>query len=229
MTTKAYFDAGLFRFLRELAQNNNKQWFEKNRQRYESDVRAPLLRFIADFGEPLARISRNYVADPRPVGGSMFRVHRDTRFSKDKTPYKTHAAAQFRHEAGKDVHAPGFYLHLEPGEVFVAAGLWQPEGAALALVRAAIMRHPDRWKRAAHGKALRAGWELSGESLQRPPRGVAADHPLVDDLRRKDFVAWLGLSQKDACSPRFVERVATAYEQCAPFMQFLTTALELPW
>jgi uncharacterized protein (TIGR02453 family) len=227
--TKAHFDPGLFRFLRELAKHNDKHWFEQNRARYEADVRGPLLRFIADFAEPLARISRHYLADPRPMGGSMFRIHRDTRFAKDKTPYKTHAAAQFRHEAGKDVHAPGFYLHLEPGEVFVAAGLWHPDSAALGLIRAAIQRHPDRWKRAAYGKAFAAKWELSGESLQRPPKGVAADHPWVEDLRRKDFIAWLPFDEKQACRAGFLERVAGACADCAPLMQFLTTALELPW
>jgi uncharacterized protein (TIGR02453 family) len=229
MTKKAYFGPGLFRFLRELAQHNDKGWFEKNRERYETEVRGPLLRFIADFGEPLARVSDHYLADPRPAGGSMFRIHRDTRFSKDKSPYKTHAAAQFRHEVGKDVHAPGFYLHLEPGDMFVAAGLWRPDPAALGLIRAAIVRHPDRWKQAAHGKAFRARWELSGESLQRPPKGVAPDHPFVEDLKRKDFIAWLPFTQAQICAPDFLERCAKACTESAPLMKFLTTAVELPW
>jgi uncharacterized protein (TIGR02453 family) len=229
MDSKAYFDARLFRFLRELAEHNDKRWFEQNRQRYESEVRGPLLRFIADFGAPLARISRHYVADPRPMGGSMFRIHRDTRFSKDKTPYKTHAAAQFRHQAGKDVHAPGFYLHLEPGESFVAAGLWHPEPAALAQIRATIVRQPAAWKRAVHGKPFASRWELSGESLQRPPKGIAPDKPLIDDLRRKDFVAWLPFTQTEVCRPDFRAQVAGAYAECAPFMKFLTTAVGLPW
>src|SRR5262245_16529190 len=114
----AYFKPALFKFLKDLAKNNNRPWFEENKARFERDVRDPLLSFIGDFASPLAKISKHYLADPRPSGGSMFRIYRDTRFAKDKSPYKTHVAAHFRHSAGKDVHAPGFYVHLEPGQVF---------------------------------------------------------------------------------------------------------------
>src|SRR5205823_3395521 len=101
--TKAYFSPKFFKFFRELGINDERAWFEENRQRYESDVKGPLLQFIADFAAPLRKISKHYVADPRPNGGSIFRIYRDVRFSKDKSPYKTHAAAHFRHSAGKDV------------------------------------------------------------------------------------------------------------------------------
>jgi uncharacterized protein (TIGR02453 family) len=229
MTKKAHFGPGLFRFLRELAEHNDKAWFEKNRERYETEVRGPLLRFIADFGEPLGSISTHYLADPRPAGGSMFRVHRDTRFSKDKSPYKTHAAAQFRHEAGRDAHAPCYYLHLEPGEVFVGAGLWHPDAPALALLRAAIVRKPAEWQRVAHGGPFRKGWELWGEMLARPPKGVDPTHPCVEDLRRKDFIALRSFTQKEVTSPGFLELFAGACKQASPYMQFVTTALELAW
>jgi uncharacterized protein (TIGR02453 family) len=113
-----------------------------NKQRYEKQVREPLLQFIADFGLRLAEISPHYVADARRVGGSLFRINRDIRFSKEKTPYKTHAGVQFRHEVGKDAHAPGFYLHLEPDSVFVGVGMWQPI-ACSEQVRQAIVEQPD--------------------------------------------------------------------------------------
>ena len=122
-----YFTARTFRFLKDLGENNSREWFKANQDRYETDVREPALDFIAAFAEPLARLSPHFVADARKVGGSMFRVQRDTRFSKDKTPYKTNAAMQFRHEQARDVHAPGFYLHIEPGNCFMGAGLWRPE------------------------------------------------------------------------------------------------------
>jgi uncharacterized protein (TIGR02453 family) len=119
-----YFTPSLFTFLRELAENNNREWFQDNKSRYEQHVKDPALRLIADFGPRLKKISPHFRADPRAVGGSLFRIHRDTRFSKDKSPYKTHTGIQFRHELGKDAYAPGFYLHLEPGQVFCGVGSW---------------------------------------------------------------------------------------------------------
>ncbi len=227
MPGSSHFSPALFRFLRELKAHNDVRWFQENRPRYEQDVKAPLLAFIADFAVPLRRISRHFVADPRPSGGSMFRIHRDTRFSPDKSPYKVHAAAHFRHVKGKDVHAPGFYLHLEPGSVFVAAGIWHPEAGALGTLRDAIVREPSRWRRILGARAFRDGMLLEGDSLSRPPRGYDADHPLVEDLKRKDFIATRGFSQEEACSPGFLDGVAAAYRTCAPLVRFLTEALRL--
>ena len=102
-----YITPELFTFFRELQQNNNRAWFQANKHRYEQDVREPLLQFITDFGVRLAEISPHYLADARKSGGALFRINRDIRFSPDKTPYKTAAGIQFRHESGKDVHAPG--------------------------------------------------------------------------------------------------------------------------
>lgn len=227
MPAKAHFTPALFRFLRDLRANNDPPWFQANRSRYEEDVKVPLLAFVADFARPLGRISRHFVADPRPVGGSMFRIHRDTRFSPDKSPYKTHAAVQFRHEAGKDVHAPGFYLHLEPGNVFAAAGLWRPDADALARIRDAIVSDPAAWKRIVASRSFRERVALEGDSLSRAPRGYDPAHPLADDLRRKDFVGTVGFSQREACSAGFLDRVAGAFGACGPLVRFLTQALEL--
>ena len=110
MTGKTSFDKALFDFLRELADNNDREWFADNKARYVAEVRDPMLDFIADFGPDLHKISARYVADPRANGGSLFRIHRDVRFAKDKRPYKTNAGAHFRHEAARNAHAPGFYL-----------------------------------------------------------------------------------------------------------------------
>ncbi len=148
MAEVSHFSPELFRFLRELAKNNSRDWFQANRQRYETALREPCLRFISDLGPPLRKISRHLVADPRPSGGSLFRIYRDTRFAKDKSPYKTHAGMYFPVRGGKDVHTPGFYLHLEPSACFAAAGLWHPDSAALAKVREAIVARPAGWKSA---------------------------------------------------------------------------------
>jgi len=226
---RAHFRPALFAFLRELKRNNSREFFLANKARYERDVRDPLLRFIEDFGPRLHAISPQYVADPRPVGGSMFRVHRDTRFARDKTPYKTHAAAQFRHVRGRDVHAPGFYLHLEPGNVFAGVGMWHPPADALRMVRDAIVEHPDVWKKAIGDRKFRARYALSGDLLKRPPRGYDPEYPLIEDLKRKDFVALTPFTQRDACAPGFLEIYAATARAARPLMEFLTRAVGLDW
>ncbi|MGH8875660.1 MAG: DUF2461 domain-containing protein, partial [Acidimicrobiia bacterium] len=121
------FSPALFSFLRDLEANNEREWFKANKDRYERHVKEPALQFVADIAPHLRRISTHLVADPRPAGGSLFRIQRDTRFSKDKSPYKTYVGIRFGHEAGGDVHAPGFYLHLEPGSCYFGMGVWQPD------------------------------------------------------------------------------------------------------
>ncbi len=224
MPAAAHFTPALFGFLGELAENNERAWFEANRKRYLRDVRDPMLRFIEDFAPYLDEISPHYVADPRPNGGSLFRIHRDIRFSKDKRPYKTNAGAHFRHAAGRDAHAPGFYLHLEPGGVFAASGVWHPDGPALNRIRQSIVDRPNEWRR-----ATRAVGPLAGESLKRPPRGFDADHPLVEDLKRKEYFALVRFGEADACADDFIDRFAGTCRQFAPLTAFLTASLGLPF
>jgi len=226
---KAHFSPKLFKFLKELRKNNDREWFRENKDRYECDARNPLLEFIGDFGPILNKISPNFVADPRPTGGSMFRIYRDVRFAKDKSPYKTHAAAQFRHKMGRNVHAPGFYLHLEPGQVFAGAGLWRPDPKSLAKIRDAIVDNPKAWKRVKSNKTFKAVCNLGGESLKRPPKGYDPNHPLIEDLKRKDFVVSTEFTEKAATSPGFIEKYAEVCRAAAPFMKFLTLAIELEW
>jgi uncharacterized protein (TIGR02453 family) len=225
--TTPHFTPALFRFLRDLRQNNARDWFEANRERYEDDVREPLIRFVIDFAPHLQKISPHFVADPRPNGGSIFRIYRDTRFSKDKTPYKTNAGVHFRHAAGKDAHAPGFYLNLAPGEVFMACGLWRPDAPALALVRSAIVDQSRRWEKLTASLAPR--FTLEGEQLARPPRGFDADHPHIDDLRRKDYVVSTTFTDAQACAPDFLARFADACRAASPLVKFLTEALDQPF
>jgi uncharacterized protein (TIGR02453 family) len=229
MSSEPVFAPALFRFLRDLRKNNDRDWFQQNKERYERDVRAPVLAFIDGFAEPLRSISSHLVADASPVGGSMFRIHRDIRFSKDKRPYKTAVGIHFRHASAHDAHAPSLYLHLEPGNVFAGAGVWHPDGATLAEIREAIVEAPDAWRRALAGRAFRDSWALSGESLKRPPRGYDPEHPLVDDLKRKDFIAITGFSDPDACAPDFPKRLRRLWSASSPLMEFLTRALGAPW
>ena len=228
-TATRSFSPDLFAFLRELKENNDREWFAANKDRYEAVIREPALDFIAAFEPLLHRISPHFVADARPVGGSLFRIHRDTRFSKDKSPYKTHTGIQFRHEAAKDVHAPGFYLHLQPGFVMVAAGAWHPDTEALAQIRGAIDADPAAWRRASNGKTFRERFELEGDSLKRPPAGYSADHPLIEDLKRKDFVATARLDERDVTAADFDERLEREFRAAAPFVSFLCGAVDVPF
>ena len=223
MAGRERFSPELLRFLRELAKNNSRDWFQANRQRYEKFLREPCLAFVSDVGPLLRGISREIVADPRPVGGALFRIYRDTRFSKDKSPYKTHAGMYFPLRGGEDVHTPGFYLHLEPGGCFTAAGLWHGEAAALAKVRSAIAERGNDWKRA------RGRLPLSGDTLRRPPRGYDAGHPDIDDIKRKDFITSIRFSDKDVTSPRFLSTFVAACRKMSPLPRFLASALGLSW
>ena len=224
-----YFTPATFDFLTELAANNNREWFRANKSRYDGDVKEPALRFISDFAPHLAQISTRFRADPRANGGSLFRIYRDTRFSKDKRPYKTHTGIHFRHEAAKDAHAPGFYLHLQPGSVFAGVGIWRPGGPTVRSIREAIDENPDAWLRVSGDKRFRASFELSGDSLIRAPKGFKIDHPLIEDLRRKDFIGVAHLSESSVLSPDFLTRFAGLCGDATPFQRWLCRAIGVPW
>ncbi len=211
----------LFDFLRELEQNNDREWFKAQKKRYEAEVVDPVTDFIINMAPRVAAISPHITVDPRPNGGSRFRIYRDTRFSKDKSPYKTHVGCQFRHAAGKDAHAPGFYVHLGPGEVFFGGGVWGPQGEALRNIRQRIVDKPARWEEAIEGIDLR------GDQLVRAPKGFDADHPLINDLRRKSFFSFQDADEKLATSARFEDAVETQFEKVAPLMGFVADALEV--
>jgi len=218
------FSPSLFKFLRELKANNDREWFQANRDRYEAEVRLPMVGFIMAVAEPLERLNKHFLADPRANGGSMFRINRDTRFSRNKEPYKTNVGAQFRHrDCTRDVHAPGFYLHLEPGGCFVAAGSWHPDPESLRKVRERIVSHTRAWK------ALRTELEVGGEALKRVPAGFDPAHPFAEDLKLKDFYTHSPLTEREVCAADFLERFTEACRRPLPLMAFLTKALELPW
>ncbi len=216
-------------FLQQLAANNERAWFAEHKAIYDANVLNPALDFIAAMGPHLEKISDHFLALPQKQGGSLMRPYKDTRFAKDKTPYKSNVGIQFRHELAKDVHAPGFYVHIEPGECFMGAGMWRPEPDALAKIRQRILDAPDEWKKVCADKGFKATWTLGGSSLARPPRGIAADHPFVADLKRKDFIAGFDIPDAEVASPDFVERAAARFQQAAPLMRFLCRALELQY
>lgn len=223
------FGPGLLAFLEELREHNEREWFAANRERYESEVREPARAFIRALAPALAAVSPHFRADDRRTGGSLMRVHRDTRFARDKTPYKTNVGIQFRHALGRDVHAPGFYVHLEPGRAFVAAGLWRPESGALRMIRARIDEEPEVWRKVQGATPFRDAFRMGGESLRTMPRGFAKDHALAEDLKRKDFIAYHDCPMRVALGAGFPARAAERFRDARGFMRFLCEALDLPF
>lgn len=223
------FTSDLFQFLEDLRTHNDRDWFAKNKERFRDDVQEPALEFVRSFGGYLRRVSPHFVADDRPVGGSLFRIYRDVRFSKDKSPYKVHVGIDFRHRAARDVHAPSFYLHLQPGQTFAAVGVWHPDQATLQRIRTAIVKKPDSWKRAAHGTEFQSRYRLSGDVLKRAPGGFPADHPLIEDLKWKDHVADVMLDERTVKSEDFLPTYAELCRLAVPYMRFLCEALEVPF
>ncbi|HWK28771.1 MAG TPA: DUF2461 domain-containing protein [Solirubrobacter sp.] len=215
------FTPELFAFLRELAANNDREWFSANKARFVAEVQEPALAFVEDVGMRLPEVSRHFVADARTSGGSLFRIYRDVRFSRDKSPYKTHVGIQFRHQQSRDVHAPGYYVHLEPGTVFIACGTWHPERDTLHAIRTAIASRPGRWQEIAEAPSFRSAFRLGGESLKRPPAGFDREHPLIEELKRKDFIAIADLSEADAVDGAFLDRFLELCETAGSFMRFL--------
>ncbi len=222
------FSKAMFEFLEELQHNNNREWFEANKERYGALVREPALDFIAAMAPQLAGFAPHFIAVPKRVGGSLMRVFRDVRFSRDKTPYKTNVGIQFRHEVGKDVHAPGFYLHLANDGCFLGAGIWHPESEVLKKIRAYMDEHPKPWLEAKDALTER-GYRLEGDSLKRAPQGYAEIHPLIEDIRRKDFIGILPLERDDVIGKEVTGRVSKCFGEVVPFMQFLCRAVGVPY
>lgn len=224
-----YFTPKLFEFLEDLADNNNRTWFKANQQTYEDVVREPALEFINDVGDVMGKISKHFVADSRKVGGSLFRIQRDTRFAKDKAPYKENTGMHFRHVMAKDVHAPGFYINLQPRQCYMGLGLWRPETKVAYQIREGIDQNPAGWKRASRGKKFLETFTIEGDSLTRPPKGYSDDHPLIEDLKRKDFIASRRLTQRQVTSDHFLEDFMDYARAGSPYMQFLCGTLGLQY
>jgi uncharacterized protein (TIGR02453 family) len=220
-----HFTPALFRFLKDLKRHNDRAWFAANRDRYAADVEGPMLAFIGDFGARLRRISPAYVADRRRRGGSMFRIHRDTRFAADKSPFKTNVAARFPHEARKKVEGvPAFYVSLAPGECEGGGGVYHTTMPVLTRLRRHIVAEPQRWK-----AVIGAGLEVQGEQLKRAPVGFDRKHPFAGDLRRRDFYCLMEFTEADVVGADFLDRFTDCCERVAPLIEFQTRALGLRW
>lgn len=223
------FSTDLFTFLGELSVHNEKDWFNANKSRYENTVREPALEFVRAMKPRLEEISPHYVASDKKVGGSLMRVYRDTRFSKDKRPYKTNVGIHFRHAAGKDVHAPGFYVHIALEECFVGVGLWHPDGPSLKAIRERMIEDPNAWTSVTGARTFRKRFHLAGDALKRPPRGFPKEHGLIEDLKRKDHICVADLETDDLIGDDVVDVVADLFDAAAPYAKYLTEAIGQPF
>jgi uncharacterized protein (TIGR02453 family) len=220
----AHFTPALFEFFRDLTRHNDRDWFAANKARYVADVETPLLQFIGDCAPHLRPHSPAFVADRRRVGGSMFRIHRDTRFSPDKSPFKTWTAARFGHEARRKVAGvPAFFLHLGPDHSFGGGGVYHIDQSQLTKIRTRIVESPDEWS------AVRERVDVQGEQLKRAPAGFSSAHRHIEDLRRQNLYTLTEFSEDDVVADGFIDRFAEACARAAPLIEFQTKALGLRW
>ena len=220
------FGPGALRFLRGLARQNNKEWFDAHRPAYEQEIKRPLLALIEEVDVRLARLAPELVGTKK----SMFRIHRDVRFSKDKRPYKTHAACWFYHrDAGRAVGenaahgGAGFYFHFAPGEVFSGGGVWMPPRQALLRIREAIAEQPEQFTALVSAPAFRKRFGALDQEhmLTRLPRGYAADHPAGDWLRYQSFTAGRALDESAIGSRRLIDTLLKDFEVLLPLVRWI--------
>jgi uncharacterized protein (TIGR02453 family) len=216
-------------FLRQLKTHNEKPWFEAHREEYELELREPMRALIADMDTRLRRFAPEIGGDPKR---SMFRIHRDIRFSKDKSPYKTHAACWFHHRStsgrvGSDAPegSAGFYFHLEPGKSIMGAGLWMPARPQLNKLRDAIVDDPGRFDRIARGLTRRFGGLDDESMLKRMPRGYAEDEPGAKWLRYQSFTAGRRLTDSQVTSAALPALLQKDFTGMLPLVRWLNGAL----
>ena len=227
------FTPATMRFLRGLARNNRKAWFEAHRTDYEALVKAPMRELIEEMDVRFARFAPELVGDPRR---SMFRIYRDIRFSKDKSPYKTHAACWFYHRDGSHTvgseatgGGAGFYFQIAPGKSFLGGGMWMPPRNALTRLRDAIAEKPKQFEKLVTDRrvARRFGGLSDEAMLRRVPRGYAADHPGARWLRFQSFVVGRMLSDSQAVSPRLPALLEADFRLMVPLVRWINGVLGL--
>jgi uncharacterized protein (TIGR02453 family) len=217
-------------FLEDLAAHNDRAWFDANRGRCETDLVLPARALVRDVLARLARPFPKVTGSDAKSGGSLTRLHRDTRFGKDPRPFHSHLGMHFWHAKGRKMEVPGFFVRVAPDEVLVATGMHAPEPPDLARIRKAIDEDPKGWERASRAAAFRKAWGgLEGESLKRVPAPFPADHRDASDLRRKDFTAFARWKPAEATRAGFSARLVSQWESSEPLMAFLCRALRLPW
>ena len=224
------FTSDAFTFFRRLARNNAKPWFEAHRDDYEHEVREPMRDLVEEMLERFRRFAPEIGGDPKRC---MFRINRDVRFSKDKSPYKTNAACWFHHrvadrKVGGEAHSgsAGFYFHLEPGRSMVGAGLWMPPRPQLNRIREAIADDPEGFEAMLRSLPKRfGGLDEEHGMLKRVPRGYGEDHPAAKWLRYQSFTTGRMLKDADVVGPKLPALLAKEFEAMLPLVRWLNDTL----
>jgi uncharacterized protein (TIGR02453 family) len=212
-------------FLRKLKRNNNRQWFEKHKEEFETDVKLPMQSIIASLQPYFDSFAPQFDINPKR---SIFRIYRDIRFSKDKTPYKTHVAAHFvLRGKPKGIEGSGFYLHIEPGEIFLGGGIYMPDSDQLKSIRRAIAEQSKEFLMIVRDKSfVKRFKKIDGDKLQRVPRGYDPGHPMAEWLKLKQFFVGVEWKEEKCLKKLFVEEIVKVYEEATPFVMFLNDALK---
>lgn len=230
MSEFKHFDPAILAFLKDLNANNNRNWFHENKARYQQDLLQPMLQFIEAMGPRLETVSEHFNAIPKAQGGSMFRIYRDVRFSKDKSPYKQHTSTHFRHKLGKDAHALGFYFRINKEEVAMGGGIWMPPKEPLLKIRECLVDNPNAWQKLKEDKAFNDMFGgVTGDALKRPPRGFDPEHPHIEDIKRKSFFAIRTEPAEFIFRNDFLEEVTNTYAALSPLIGYLAYAIEVPF
>ena len=211
-------------FLRSLKRNNTRTWFEKRKADYEQLVKLPMQSLISDLKTPFRAFAPEFDLNPKR---SIFRIYRDVRFSKDKRPYKTNVAAHFvLRGKPKGVSGSGYYLHIEPGEVYAGAGIYMPAGDQLKKIRRAIADRSDEFLEIVTDRSFAKMFGgLEGETLVRVPAGYGQDHPMAKYLKHKHFFVGRSWPEDQCLKARFVDDVASTFEKATPLVKFLNQAI----
>jgi uncharacterized protein (TIGR02453 family) len=217
------FPQEMIQFFRGLKRNNRREWFQPRKHLFDQHVKAPMLELVAALNTQLARFAPDYVTDPTKA---IFRIYRDTRFSADKTPYKTHVAAWFRRRGPKDVHLGGFYFSVSANEIEVAGGLYHPPPETTLLVRTHISEtYPELRKIIANRKALGLMGELQGDELTRAPKGFDPRHPAAGLIKKKDWILDAMLDPALATKPNLYREIADRFRVITPLLEYLNRPL----
>ena len=209
----------VFEFLQELAKNNNKEWFDKNRSRYKK-VREEVQEFVDELIYMMATFDKKLIDDE--VKGYIFRINRDSRFSKNKSPYKTNIGILIL-SGGRNsmMEKAGYYLHIEPGKSIIGGGAYKPQSSWLNQIRDKILENPDEIKKIIYNKSFNKYFQLENDMLKTAPRGYAKDHPEIELLRYKSFAGLCELTNKQVLNPNFMEYCALAFKELHPLNEFL--------
>lgn len=216
------FGAGALTFLRALKRNNRREWFNAHREQYETDVRQPMAAIVERLADDFREFAPELVASPKM---SMYRIYRDTRFSENKLPYKTHVAAVFPTRGLEKHEGAGLYFHISPTEVWIGGGMYSPQPAQLYAVREHIATNSRKLRAIVESPAFRRRIELEGEKLTRVPRGFPNNHEAAEYLKFKHFVAGAQFPADTAASPKFYATLMTIFREVLPLSRFLNAPL----